>query len=230
VASILDFLSGKAFSNGLQISFPDQEYITRIEFLERICTGKNVIHIGFADHIDLIESKIRNNQYLHTRLLNVTNKCFGIDINCEAVSFAKNKLGISDVYCLDLLSEEVPEGFMNISWDFAILGEIIEHVNNPVMFLEKLRAKLKNICKNLIITTPNAFRISNFEYALRGLEVINTDHRYWFTPYTLMKVATEAGLKIANIYFADSFVDERNKNLVSKIPLLREDLILIAEI
>ncbi|MEN3042006.1 MAG: class I SAM-dependent methyltransferase [Fervidobacterium sp.] len=228
MAELIDFLEDRMFSNALNVSFPDQPYMTRIEFLEKICTQKNVVHIGFADHLEVIENKIKNNQYLHKRLLNVAKRCFGIDINCNAVEFVKTKYNMSDVYCLDVLVDDLPEAFFQIKWDYVLLPEIIEHVDNPVIFLSQIKVKFQNICDYVIITTPNAFRISNFEYALRGMELINSDHRYWFTPYTLMKVVTKAGLRVVDIYFADSFVDERNRVLTTKIPLLREDLILMA--
>lgn len=75
-------------------------YLDRIGFLENKCRGKNIIHIGFADHKDLIMKKLQNNVWLHKRLLDVCNVCFGIDIDCQAVEFVRNTLGISNVYCL----------------------------------------------------------------------------------------------------------------------------------
>ncbi|WP_041082065.1 class I SAM-dependent methyltransferase [Thermotoga profunda] len=230
MASLMDYLSGKEFSNGLQISFPDQPYTTRLEFLEKLCVSKRVLHIGFADHKDVINEKIKNNLWLHKRLLDVSQSCYGIDINCDSVEYVRKELGISNVYCLDIITEELPTDLLEKNFDIAILGEVIEHVNNPVLFLSKIKNKLSLICRSLVITTPNALRLANFEFALRGIETINTDHRYWFTPYTLMKVATEAGLVIQNLYFVNSYYNQKDFYLLSKIPILREDLVLIAQI
>jgi hypothetical protein len=47
----------------------------------------------------------------------------------------------------------------------------------------------------LVLTTPNAFRYQAALQSLRGQEIINSDHRYWFSPYTLAKVMWRAGYR-----------------------------------
>lgn len=56
-SNLTDFLSGKLFSNGLEISIQESPYFLRTELLEKICESKKIIHIGFADHKDLIIKK-----------------------------------------------------------------------------------------------------------------------------------------------------------------------------
>jgi hypothetical protein len=63
-------------------------------------------------------------------------------------------------------------------------------------------------------------------------EVINSDLRYWFTPYTLMKVAVKAGIKIQDIIMAESYISD-NKSLndiLSQYPLFRDNIILIGDL
>ncbi|MEN3008909.1 methyltransferase domain-containing protein [Pseudothermotoga sp.] len=225
--SLLDFLEGKAFSVGLHLQIPDQPYMTRFELLEKLLGNKTVIHIGFADHKDLILKKIENNTWLHKRLIEISQKCVGIDIDCETVEFVRKKLSIPNVFCLDIMEADLPIEILSAHWDCVLLGEIIEHVNNPVQFLTNLRKKFLGLVDSVIITTPNALRISNFEFALKGSEVINSDHRYWFTPYTLMKIATTAGYKIQNLYMVQSYHDQNHWYLVSKIAILRDDIVLV---
>jgi hypothetical protein len=76
-----------------------------------------------------------------------------------------------------------------------ILGEIIEHISNPAAFLNALRERYAGYVGKIILTTPHAFRYKNFTRAAKThQEIINSDHRFWFTPYTLAKIAVDAGL------------------------------------
>jgi hypothetical protein len=54
-----------------------------------------------------------------------------------------------------------------------------------------------------VITVPNAWTQTTMRMANRSAEIINSDHRYWFTPYTLSKVIVQAGLQLEDIYFAN---------------------------
>lgn len=227
--SIEDFLCGKAFSNALQLKIPDQPYITRLELLEKLVTDRKVIHLGFADHRDLILKKIKENSWLHKRLMDASKKCVGVDIDAETVDFVRKELGLTEVYCFDVTKDDIPQAIRNEKWDYLLLGEVLEHIDNPVQFLSSLRERFSNIANSVIITAPNALRIANFELALRGIEAINSDHRYWFTPYTLMKIVARAGYRIENLYLVESFNNQSNHYLVSKIPLLRDDIVLICK-
>ena len=84
-----------------------------------------------------------------------------------------------------------------------ILGEILEHVPNPVDFLKAITVKYYNKVKSIIITAPNAWG-RKWEKALNNnVEFINSDHYYWFTPYTLGRVMIAGGIVPQSIYFAD---------------------------
>ncbi|MDN5338800.1 MAG: hypothetical protein PWQ20_1870 [Thermotogaceae bacterium] len=82
------------------------------------------------------------------------------------------------------------------------------------------------------MTAPNALRYSNFIFAQKNIEVINSDHRYWFTPYTLSKIALMAGIKPIDIVLAETYPnnDVEYGNLIRKYPLFRDDIILIGEL
>jgi hypothetical protein len=64
-----------------------------------------------------------------------------------------------------------------------------------------------------VITVPNAWTQTTMHMANQSAEIINSDHRYWFTPYTLSKVIVQAGLELEDIYFAN------------RVPLRGTDLI-----
>jgi hypothetical protein len=58
--------------------------------------------------------------------------------------------------------------------------------------------------------------------------MINTDHRFFFTPFTLAKVASDAGLILTSIQMAHySQAGLIKRALLNKFPLLAEDLVFI---
>lgn len=203
-AEINRYLKGELFSAGLDVSFDKQKFPdkTRIEKIIELTRNKRVIHVGCADHLPLIEEKIKNRKWLHKLLIENTSSCYGIDNNEEAVRYINNELGIKDVYFIDILHENnIPE--MNLHWDFLILGEIIEHIDNPVDFLTKINKLYKGKVDKILITAPNIYNLLTIKDIKRNLENINTDHRYWFSPYTLTKIVTNSGFNDCELFFTE---------------------------
>ena len=189
------FVKGEKFSNGLEIdcstTYP---ILDRLGLIVEKTRGKKVIHIGFADHVPLIKEKIAAGRWLHKRLVESCERCVGLDINREAVEFVQRELGIADVHCFDIFGDELFEDIRSERFDYLVLGDVIEHTNSPVEFLSAIDRKFGCIADKVLITVPNAFDFANIRLLTKNREVINTDHRYWFTPFTLAKVVSEAGL------------------------------------
>lgn len=188
------FLNGQEFNNGLniRIAAPQLSISTRWEALRPMVEGKTVLHVGFADHLDLIEEKYRNRIWLHGQLIEVAARCVGIDINAEAVDFVRNRLHIPDVYTANI-NERMPRELQQEKWDVVVLGEVIEHLDNPGDVLKGLQSNLKLGERKLVVTAPNFTAISNIARAINGQECVNTDHRFWFSPYTLSRLLAASG-------------------------------------
>ena len=60
---------------------------------------------------------------------------------------------------------------------------------------------MKNNVEKVIITVPYAFGLRQMFSGLLKRENINSDHRYWFTPYTIAKVCIEAGIDPEELFF-----------------------------
>jgi len=202
----LDYISGKKFSSGasIKISKRNETIYNRFQIIESLCKNKNIIHLGCVDHLPLINKKIEQNIWLHARLCKVAKKCLGIDINIEGIDYLKYKLGYKDVIYGDIANGDISE-IKEKYWDFLVMGEILEHVNNPCFFLQKIHEKYSNNIEKVIITVPNAFSWQNFNGILSHYELINTDHRYWFSPYTLAKIVYLSGMQVEEFYFCESF-------------------------
>ncbi|EAR22062.1 methyltransferase domain-containing protein [Nitrococcus mobilis] len=193
------YLRGDAFCDSRKIrllhtnSTFDVKLWDRTRLLEEMLRGKRVIHVGCVDHSEeQIRRKWQQGHWLHARIDAVAQRCLGVDIDVAGVEFVRREMGYQDVYCMDLLHDEARE-IRGAHWDVLLLGEIVEHVDDPVAFLSGLRERYAHCVDQLLITVPNAFRFRNLRLVWNGVERINTDHRYWFTPYTVAKVLHRAG-------------------------------------
>ena len=234
----MNYLQGEEYSNGLICSFKkdanDKKYVDRSSYLETLVRGKRVLHIGCVDHnVETIEHKIRRGKWLHKRLHDAASHCVGIDINPEGIEHIRQRLGYKDCYTADI-TQTLPTALSDTTWDYVLLPEVLEHIDNPVSFLSLLKEQLSPYAKHLVITVPNAFHKANYAFAQKGLEAINTDHRYWFTPYTLGKVVTQAGLQADHFILCNHGRIKRRsllKNLWLKHhPLMRSDIVMHAEL
>lgn len=203
----LEYLSGVSFHNGLVFQISDyetpffQKVESRISKITDYCKNKKVLHIGCTDHIELITDKMGSGTWLHDILSKESSKCIGIDIDKEAIKHA-NKYCHNIFYC-DVTSNDIPKEVSEEYWDLVVLGEVIEHIGNPLLFLDAMKKNIK--ATKLLITAPNAFRWNNIKNIHKGVECINSDHRFWFTPYTLAKILADAGFNPIWFCFAESF-------------------------
>ncbi len=229
----LEYLYGTKFSNGFSLII-DTKY-KKIEGREaqliKIIKDKSIIHFGCADHIDLIPKKIDQGNWLHANLAKAAKKTIGLDINKEAINLLQNRFQIKDIYAYDLFEDEIPDEIVNQEFDYLLLGEILEHVDNPVFFLSQIRQKFAKTVANLIITVPNFLSLINIKMALKDKEYINSDHRYWFSPFTLSKICSKANIVPLNYTF---YVGEKYslpaRFLLKKFNLLKDGIILIGRL
>lgn len=137
------YLEGKKFSNGYRLKLGNNPQVGRLTKLVEICKGKNVLHIGCCDHKPLIMDKIKNHTWLHGLLEENCNEVIGVDINKEAVDFVnENHLSKKNVFCADITSSDFAEKLPSVKIDYVLMGEILEHVDNPVAFLQMLKSNM----------------------------------------------------------------------------------------
>jgi len=234
------YLSGEEFSSGFKFSFSNKEnkIPSRIEEILKIVKDKTIVHVGCVDHLELIEKKIKTNKWLHEILVMNTKRCLGIDINKKGIEYLENQLNYKEVVYANIIEDEIAEIKKN-KWDFIFLGEILEHVDNPVLFLQAIKNKYQGIIDEIILTAPNAFAYNNFINLFMHTEHINSDHRYWFTPFTLAKVLGQANMTVKDIYICQRFPYRTKslrikkllkRNLLKRIPGLRDTIIITARI
>lgn len=235
-ADHLPYLRGEKYSSSLKVTFDMDEgdfaYSTRAQMLSDMCRGKELLHVGFVDHTQqTIDDKKNRDKWLHEVLCRVAKRCYGLDIDKAGVDYVK-KLGYADVECINILREDSKEVFSQ-TWDYLLIPDVLEHQDNPVEFLAGFGNRFRGVAGQMVITVPNAFSKNNFKVASRNTEVINSDHRYWFTPYTLVKVIMAAGLHVNEIRTCRSGVIKPwtvvKNAYFSKRPLIRNSLVAIVD-
>jgi hypothetical protein len=117
-----------------------------------------VIHVGCLDHVPLIRQRIENNTWLHKRLTEASQTCLGIDINEEGAVLVRT-LGFDNVVICNLIDDDPLPEVVGAKWDYMVLGEMLEHIDNPVLFLENIAAKYGNCVDRFLLTVPNAIHL-----------------------------------------------------------------------
>ena len=214
-------LSGTEFSSSFK--FKISERFTekrRIDLLTSICRNKKIIHLGCLDHIPLIKDKIKEKTWLHGLLTEVSDICLGIDINKEGIDYVRNELHFENIIYGDIINDETPKIQELEKWDYLILGEILEHIDDPVSFLNNIRRKYDKKIDQIVITVPNVLNLGNAKSLKQNIENINSDHRYWFSPFTILKVVHRAGFTIESYEFANRIPLNKWKLIIRKIRIL----------
>ncbi len=203
----------------------------RLDLLAALVHGQRIVHVGCADHLPLIDSKIGAGTWLHARLAGSAAKVRGFDIATEAINHLFLRHEVADLHAVDVAASATPL-ITDERWDLMVLGEIVEHLDDPIGWLSTLRRNYAGSITSLLVTVPNAWSLANFGHLLRSRECINSDHRFWFTPYTLAKVLARAGFTPERCWTVRSAPLARRailrRSIERMLPLVREVLVMRA--
>jgi hypothetical protein len=230
------YLTGEQLATvrNFRIANSEKYLPSRRECLVRRVAGKRVIDLGCTDHVVTIDEKIQNGTWLHRHIADAASRCIGFDINSEAVDHVREKHGQRDIHCYDFFDSPVFPDLLEQHWDYLLMGEMLEHIDNPVLMLSALRNKYAGLIDRVILTVPNAFKLSMVKDALLHRETNNTDHRYCFTPFTLAKVVTRAGLTVEEFEFchldAIPSYGFLKRLVYTRFPAFRNNLLLVARL
>lgn len=172
-----------------------RKLVQREKFILNFCNKKNVLHLGCADW-PFTESRLKDGTWLHSKLTMVADTCLGVDLDRDTVVALREKHGIGNI--IEGNAEKL--GDLDIGkFDIVVAGEIIEHLNNPGLFLESAKTVLKPGGK-LLITTTNAYCFRRFIRIPFGKESIHPDHAYYFSHPTLETLAKRFGYSLEKKY------------------------------
>jgi len=150
--------------------------------------------------------------YLTYSLRKAGYNAHGLDISAAAVELARDNYG--DFYIAGDLFEYAKNNPK--SYDVVVFTEVIEHVDNPVLFVGAVLDLLKTNGKT-IITTPNK---SLFPADIVWQSDLPPIHCWWFSESSLAYIARELGTGISFINFSQFY---RKFSYVDCHALRRED-------
>ena len=194
----------------LQIVF--MKSLQRVDYIRALCEGKKVLHLGCANYPYTVHS-IENDMLLHYDLEKIAADLYGFDFDQEGLDILASK-GTKNLYRADLEHlEDVP---LDETFDVVVAGEMIEHLNNPGLFLKGIQ-RFMNSETTLLITTINAYCGMRFVwYGLRGnrgkQEPVHKDHVAYYSYSTLSEILTRHGLSVENFSFYDIGREHRPHN------------------
>jgi len=173
--------------------------VERVPFLLELAAGKRVLHFGFLDSI-FLERKIHDGTLLHTQLAGVAGALYGVDIDQPLLDRYRSKSNDNNNISWNLTEGEIPEQLRS-GFDLILFPEVLEHVSNPGLVLERLAELCRLNHARLCLTVPNAYDMYAFMAAMHGIEVIHPDHCYTFTPHTLTQLLSRSGLRLLSLSF-----------------------------
>lgn len=172
---------------------PREGPLDRHEALVETVRGRRAVHVGFVD--ELMASKIAAGVWLHARLAESAASLVGLDADEEGVEAARHE-GY-DARAVDAQSSEAVRSLALERADVVVAGELIEHLDAPGPFLRAMR----ELADELVLTTPNAYRLLNFIAPLSGFELVHPDHTSWQSPATLRRLCENAGWEVTRIAY-----------------------------
>lgn len=158
--------------------------VDKFDKIVDLCRDKNVLDVGCIGQDKSSESE----HWLHARIAKVSTSTIGADIDQKGIDSLQGK-GY-EIYT----PEELESKINGKKFDAIVMGDVIEHVDNPVEFLQFYTKYLADDGK-MIICTPNVFGI---RYTLQifffGQSGTNPEHTFGFEPYTMLELFDRASV------------------------------------
>ena len=163
--------------------------IDRHKHIVGLCRGRDVIDIGCVDHR---ASRQGRPDWLHGQIVDVANRCVGVDIEADGVAamVANGYEAIVHDICAD------PAALLALGrFDAVVAGEIIEHLATPQALFEFAAAVLAP-GGILVVTTPNPYYPRRMATGLRGELWENADHVTYAFPAGIIEMGERTGLTL----------------------------------
>lgn len=173
-------------------------HVDREALILELATGRRVLHLGSVGfHArDVGDPARRYRENLHSRIQAVASSIVGVDTNAEVIDAyhaagLETGMVVGSVEHLDRLDLGEP-------FDVIISGNVIEHLSNPGMMLDGMRA-LSHPGTALLITTPHALGLRKYLSHVRGRFEESDDHVMTFNGPSLANMIERHGFRVLSI-------------------------------
>lgn len=179
--------TGRARRHALQPSWSNADaHRARFEQLRHHFTGRSVLDLGCA-------SGWRRPDWFHGLIAGEASELVGLDVDERAVRELERRgyrAIVADATDFDL----------GRTFDVVHAGELIEHLDDAHGFLASVRRHLRSDSR-LVLTTPNAFCVSNFVYRFGAKASLHREHVAWYCEDTLTHLLERNGMRVGEIGF-----------------------------
>jgi len=165
------------------------------EILKLLPSDQTVLDIGCAQ-----------NPQLHIHIAKKSLNATGIDINTKGVRLLNRKGFKSHVMNTEHIS-------LTTKFDFIVAGELIEHLNNPGLFIESMIKHLKTNGK-IILTTPNVSSILLYILVVFFDKTQDSTHVYYFDLKNLQSLIDRFGLRMKSYSYVPPEIKLHGKGFI----------------
>ncbi len=170
--------------------FTDSKFARILE----LCRGKDVLDCG------CVGSELEDPRTLastsHYHIAKAARQSVGVDIAADEV--AKRRAAGYDVRTANVETMELRETF-----DVVVAADLIEHLSNPGLFLDRVREHLRPDGL-LCLVTPNPWSANGVLKAVAGFRMrVNPEHTCWYDPVTLAQLLERHGFVPREWYWQD---------------------------
>jgi len=164
--------------------------VPKRDFILEMCAEKSVLDVGCVQHS--WKMAVRNPRWMHGAIREVAASCTGVDYLADDVEQLRNR-GYDIVYG-NVLEDRPPGRF-----DRVVLGDILEHVEDPATLLA-YTADALTPDGLAIITTPNPFYLGQFlTIGARGAPTVNPEHVAFYDPITFASLIERSPLELVEM-------------------------------
>jgi len=202
----------------------------RLEIILEKCRGKNVLHLGCVGYNE--ENGVVG--FLHRKIMAVSKTVYGVDIDQDKLNLLR-KEDIPNLICADV--HQINELKFESPIEVVVAGELLEHLENPGIFLNNIAEFIKKYNCILVLTVPNAYSLRGFLFGFRGIEYSDPDHKFYFSYFTLSTFLKRYNLDVGKIYASRyqsspaTIVKNIVKNIfnlmINKFPFMADGLIFV---
>jgi 2-polyprenyl-3-methyl-5-hydroxy-6-metoxy-1,4-benzoquinol methylase len=158
----------------------------RFERVRRYVEGRTVLDVGAGSGIDRPD-------WMHAAVAAVAVQTVGVELDRKLAAQARER-------GYDVIAGDAEALDLGRTFEVVWAGELIEHLSCAGGFLDGARRHLEPGGR-LVLTTPNAFAVSNFVYRIGGRPRVNRGHTCWYDETTLSQLLDRHGYDVAEISY-----------------------------
>lgn len=186
--------------------------VDRIGYVVAACRDRSVLDLGAMDET-AYRAKRGQGTWLHEAIAAVAKRVVGVDSSSEVPEAGLPTGPAAEIRRGDVMNVAHWLDTNSFTPEIVVAGELIEHLQNPLAFLQALGAIDRLRGATLILTTPNATALHNVGIALASRESTHHDHLCIFSFKTLNTLCVRAGFADWRIVpYRAAFTEMRERN------------------